>query len=278
MDWYYAAGSERKGPISDEEFQRLVQQGVVTPQTLIWRQGMVNWEPYGGPAPVAGAAPAPLPGSAVPGYVTCANCQGTFPQGEIVLIANQPYCANCKPLAVQSLREGVALNTDAEAIRQEHIKHEASVKSVGVLYYLGAIAMVVMGVFSFVGASALGGRGGSGGDLAGAGVGVVFIALGVGQFIVGTGLRKLRKWARIPTGILSGFGLLGFPIGTLINAYILYLVFSRKGKMVFSDEYKEIVEQTPHIRYRTSIVVWIVLGIVVALCAFGILGGVLSKR
>ena len=51
MDWYYAAGADRKGPVSEEEFQRLVQQGVVTSQTLVWHEGMANWQPHGGGTP-----------------------------------------------------------------------------------------------------------------------------------------------------------------------------------------------------------------------------------
>jgi hypothetical protein len=37
-----------------------------------------------------------------------------------------------------------------ESIRQEHIKHEASVKSIGILYYLGASAFIVCGIASFL--------------------------------------------------------------------------------------------------------------------------------
>ena len=88
----------------------------------------------------------------------------------------------------------------------------------------------------------------------------------------------MKKWARIPTGILSGIGLLAFPIGTLINAYVLYLIFSAKGKMVFSDEYRAVIEQTPHIKYRTSIIVWIVLGLLLLLIAFGIFGAFSFRR
>ena len=66
------------------------------------------------------------------------------------------------------------------------------------------------------------------------------------------GLRNLRPWVRIPTIILSIIGLIGFPLGTLISAYILYLMFAAKSKMVFSPEYREIIAATPHLRYRTS--------------------------
>ena len=110
-------------------------------------------------------------------------------------------------------------------------------------------------------------------------ISAVLFVLGAGQIWVGVGLRRLRKWARIPTGILSGLGLLGFPLGTIINAYILYLVFCQKGKTVFSEEYQIVVEQTPHLKYRTSIIVWILLALVLAFIALAlIMGFVVSRR
>jgi len=265
MDWYYAVGGERKGPVSEEEFRRLVQQGVVTSQTLVWREGMVNWQPHG-----AGAVPPVLPGAA-PGSVVCTGCGRVLPGSEVIPLGGGLFCAACKPLAVQRLREGTAAMTSVEEIRNEHLKHEASVKSVGVLYYLGGGALMVFGIVAAVP-----------GMTSAAGVETIFLSLfflllGVGQIWVGAGLRRLRKWARIPTGILSGIGLIGFPLGTLINAYILYLVFSRKGTTVFSDEYRAVIEQTPHIKYRTSILVWILLGILLLLVGFGIFAAVMAR-
>jgi len=84
------------------------------------------------------------------------------------------------------------------------------------------------------------------------------------MLIVARGVRKLLPWARTTASVLAGIGLLGFPLGTLINAYILYLLLSKKGKRIFEADYKAIIDATPHVKYRTSIVVWIVLGILVA--------------
>ena len=48
--------------------------------------------------------------------------------------------------------------------------------------------------------------------------------------------------------------------------------------MVFSDEYRAVIEQTPHIKYRTSIIVWIVLGLLLLLIVFGIIGAIVTRR
>lgn len=275
MSWFYASDGKQMGPVSDEEFQNLRGTGAIAGETLIWREGMANWQSCaevfeGGANETAPQSPTPAP-LAMSGVV-CTGCGGTFPMDEVVRLGDGFVCATCKPLAVQRMREGVASN-DAEDIRNEHIKHEASVKSIGILYGLGAVAMLVMGVvfaFSLLG-SVSRAPSGQGEPAFLVGFGVVFVVLGGLQLAVAIGLRRLKPWARIVAGIFSGIGLLGFPLGTLINGYILYLLFSQKGKMVFSEEYQEVIAQTPHIKYRTSIVVWIFLGLVVFLLLFGLL-------
>jgi hypothetical protein len=266
MDWYYALGGDRKGPIGEEELQRLAHQGIVTSQTPVWREGMADWQPYGGGAPPL------LTGTPIGGIVVCAGCGRSLPGSEVILLDGSYYCATCKPLVVQRLREGETSNSAAEAMRNEYLRHEASVKSIGVLYYLGGAALMLAGIVGmFAGGSAVGGFGGGL-------LGAFLFLLGGGQFWVGTGLRRLRSWARVPTGILSGLGLLGFPFGTIINAYILYLIFSKKGTTVFSDEYHAVIEQTPHIKYRTSIIVWVLLGLVLVLIAFGVIAALFSRH
>ena len=44
-EWYHAAGGEQQGPVSAEEMDRLIAEGTVTPETLVWRAGMGDWEP-----------------------------------------------------------------------------------------------------------------------------------------------------------------------------------------------------------------------------------------
>jgi hypothetical protein len=40
--WYYAQGSERKGPVDEAA---LLQMGVLEPGTLVWKAGMSGWVP-----------------------------------------------------------------------------------------------------------------------------------------------------------------------------------------------------------------------------------------
>jgi len=167
-------------------------------------------------------------------------------------IAPNPY-ATPKAVVADS-----GAGSPAEAVRQEHIAHEASIKSAGTLFMLGGV------LASFAALSVLvSGAAGAMESLGVLAIGVMLAFLSASSVVVGCGIRMLRAWARTPAIVLAAIGLLGFPIGTLINAYILWLLASRKGRMVLSTEYAAIVEATPHVRYRTSIVVWIALGLIV---------------
>ncbi|WP_367873363.1 hypothetical protein [Luteolibacter sp. Populi] len=163
------------------------------------------------------------------------------------------------------------LASDADMIRREHIKHEASVKGVGSLYFIGSLFLVIGGAGLII--AAVGGNAGA----AEVGLMVLLPALGILGFWVGYGLRKLSPAARVVAGVLTGINLVlsifGLPqsiLAILINTYILNLLFSKKGAMVFSAPYKEIIAATPHIKYKTSIVVWIVLGIFILVILAGV--------
>jgi len=81
---------------------------------------------------------------------------------------------------------------------------------------------------------------------------VLLLALGIAQFFAGWGVRGLRSWGRIIGCVVSGIGLLGFPIGTVVNGYILYLYLSKKGRTIFAPEYQDVIAATPHVKYRAS--------------------------
>src|SRR6266567_4028521 len=142
MSWYYVSNSERKGPVEQPEFDRLAEQDVITQSTLVWREGMAEWRPYGEvAAPPVGAPPLPT----ATGGVVCSQCGRIFAPDEVIRLGGGDVCAACKPIATQKLREGVLDPNPSEQIRKDHIQHEASVKSVGFLYFLAAAAMLLLG-------------------------------------------------------------------------------------------------------------------------------------
>jgi hypothetical protein len=146
------------------------------------------------------------------------------------------------------------------------------VKSIGTLYLIGGVfSLLISLAYIIAGIGSLNDTGPNefGGPilvlLVALAVGAGFLSLGVLQIWSGIGVRKLRPAARIGATVISAIGLLGFPIGTLISAYFLYLLLSEKGSYVFSDAYKQVIAQTPHMRYKTSILTWIVVILLVTL-------------
>jgi len=107
MSWYYADDGQQTGPITEEELEALVKSGKIADQTLVWQEGMANWQPYGTVKPAAVAAPPAASG--MPHLTTgavCRECGKTFPAGEVIRYGDAFVCAACKPIFIQRLREG----------------------------------------------------------------------------------------------------------------------------------------------------------------------------
>lgn len=117
MPWFYAEEGKQIGPVEDSEFDRLISVGSITPNMLVWREGMAHWEPL---AKVRLSLPRTLPLPPQPiiaaGQARCTECQKIFPVEETVEIGAARVCASCKPLFVQKLREGTARFMPATAV------------------------------------------------------------------------------------------------------------------------------------------------------------------
>jgi len=46
MEWYYESGGDRKGPVGQAEFARLVKAGTISGDTLVWRRLMTGWRAF----------------------------------------------------------------------------------------------------------------------------------------------------------------------------------------------------------------------------------------
>ena len=107
MKWYYADAGRQVGPVEDVQLDELVRSGAVRDDTLIWREGMANWQPHS--AARGPVKPIPIPAAAVPiaGETRfCSECGRPFPAQELVTIGTATVCAQCKPLYMQRAREG----------------------------------------------------------------------------------------------------------------------------------------------------------------------------
>jgi uncharacterized RDD family membrane protein YckC len=106
MSWYYADAGRQVGPVEDAALDELVRSGAVRDDTLVWKEGMPNWQPHSavrGPKPVAPPMPA-VPIAANSSF--CSECGRPFPSNQLVAIGNASVCAQCKPVYLQRVQEG----------------------------------------------------------------------------------------------------------------------------------------------------------------------------
>lgn len=109
MEWYYAVGGQRVGPVAPAEFEALVRNGVIKTDTLVWRQGMANWQAYG---TLAGAAGAAVDAGAAAagiddGTEVCAVSGKRYPRREMIQFEGKWISAEHRDGYFQRMREGV---------------------------------------------------------------------------------------------------------------------------------------------------------------------------
>lgn len=105
MTWYYADGGRQVGPVEESALDDLVRQGVVRDDTLVWREGMPNWQPHSAARGIRPAPPMPAV-AASPDTGYCSECGRPFPVSQLVAIGSASVCAQCKPIYLQRVREG----------------------------------------------------------------------------------------------------------------------------------------------------------------------------
>lgn len=103
MNWFYSEGGAQKGPIDDSSFRALVANGTIRPDSLVWHEGMADWQPLSAaepglapqvvPPPTPGAAAAPAAGAPLP--------PGTVPNHLVGAILATIFC--CWPFGVPAI-------------------------------------------------------------------------------------------------------------------------------------------------------------------------------
>ncbi len=126
MQWYYVIEGKQQGPVSKQELKGLVQSKTINAQTLVWREGMAEWQPLGQLVGKNDTQPAAADTSLTPTTqsdeaapettaaptaqadgVTCTECGRIFPADEIITYGESTVCAECKPTFIQKIKEGV---------------------------------------------------------------------------------------------------------------------------------------------------------------------------
>jgi uncharacterized RDD family membrane protein YckC len=110
LDWFYTQNGKQLGPVVESELSRLVHEGIVNNQTLVWRAGMETWQPYASHGPQA-----PQVAGEVPRF--CSTCGKPFPTEDLAVFGSSAVCAACKPAFVQGLRQGAHSTSGASAFQ-----------------------------------------------------------------------------------------------------------------------------------------------------------------
>ncbi len=105
MEWYYVVDGDRRGPVSDEQLDSLVQQGEINARTLVWKEGMADWlalqEVQSRRSATDESSTGPL--------IWCDLCGRQVGQDDTLVLQGKRVCSTCKPIAVERVREGLPL-------------------------------------------------------------------------------------------------------------------------------------------------------------------------
>lgn len=99
--WHYAQELETLGPVPEPLLRHLLQAGTLARQSLVWHQGLTQWQPATD-FPHLFSLP-PLPDQAQP--LRCVHCGHFAPAGEGLFHAGNFCCAACKTPYFAALAE-----------------------------------------------------------------------------------------------------------------------------------------------------------------------------
>jgi len=158
----------------------------------------------------------------------------------------------------------------AAEVRQTSFKHERSILAIGQLYYLMAFGLFLASVTGMALHSSRGVL--SWPDTLW--VAGVFTGLAALYAVVGYGLRNLATWSRFGAGALALICLLSvfinpemhhpvvfsiavirffaMPVGIILTLYGAFLTLTKKGAMVLSADYRQVVADTSEVSYVYS--------------------------
>jgi uncharacterized RDD family membrane protein YckC len=106
--WYYAAGGRQAGPVSEVELDSLISSGAVRGDTLVWREGLPEWQPLnvarpGTPLSVATPEAAAVTSEAPTRF--CSECGQPRLERELVNFGDRLVCYACKDAFTQRVKE-----------------------------------------------------------------------------------------------------------------------------------------------------------------------------
>src|SRR6516165_6444030 len=99
MNWYYVDQGKQAGPVDESQLARMSAEGMIQDETLVWHEGMGNWQPFrdvkgsfipaAPPPPISPFAPPILGTPAVaPTDAICVECRNVFSKENMIRYGN----------------------------------------------------------------------------------------------------------------------------------------------------------------------------------------------
>ena len=112
-EWFYVREGSQVGPISQGQFEELVQSGGISAATMVWTSGLPNWTPYS-------ALPADVSAMDATRLVNCNCCGRLLSSEDVIELGATRVCADCKPIYIQRLKEGLSPYSGLPAGRERY--------------------------------------------------------------------------------------------------------------------------------------------------------------
>jgi len=106
MDWHYSSNKQQKGPVNGTQLQVLYREGKVGQNTLVWREGMAEWQPYSGLSGEIEDSRDEGAEGKVEDLTLCAYSGDVKPKSQMLQYGDRWVLAEHKQTFVQSLQEG----------------------------------------------------------------------------------------------------------------------------------------------------------------------------
>lgn len=124
------------------------------------------------------------------------------------------------------------------------------IKILAWLHIVGHLIFLIIGGFLFTLLTGIGAVSGDAQALAiltvvGTALGVLLTLLAIPGMVAGYGLLKRQPWGRYLAIVVGIFNLVNFPIGTVIGAYTLFILFQNSAEAYFSHDIVDMASQKP---------------------------------
>lgn len=157
MTWFFVSAGQQSGPITDIQLDEYILAGKILPDTLIWREGMENWQPceeiksaIALKAPHKVAAGRKSNGNTTVAEIVCVECGGLQPHAGALKQGEGWICAACKPAHVQRAKTPAAKVAAPGVVEFAGIGVRAVAKLIDTLILVLPAALVASFVVAFV--------------------------------------------------------------------------------------------------------------------------------